>query len=84
MPRLLMISPAPVIVRGTSVVLDVKFFEGMAAHVAAWDGPLDVILWQGADHIAFPVEVEVSSLPWGLTTLPAGAALPEGTGQDHD
>lgn len=84
MPKLLMISPAPVIDRGRSVILDVKFVEGMAAQAAAWDGPLDSILWQGAAQIAFPVEVERAALPWGLVTLPAGAPLPPGTGQNHD
>lgn len=84
MPSLLMIAPAPVILRGDTVVLDVKFAEGMAAQAAAWNGRLDCILWEGADRIAFPVEVRPSDLSWGLTTLPPGAALPKDTGRDHD
>lgn len=79
-----MISPAPVIDRGASVILDVKFAEGMAAQAAAWDGQLDTILWQGASQIPFPVEVDRAALPWGLVTLPAGAVLPPETGQDFD
>ncbi len=84
MPRLLMIAPAPVIDRGGSVVLDVKFAEGMAAQAAAWDGPVTCLLWQGAERIPFPVEVDRAALPWDLVTLPEGAPLPPGTGQDHD
>lgn len=84
MPSLLMIAPAPVIVKGDRVLLDVKFAEGMEAQSAAWDGRLDCILWEGATHIPFPVEVDRRALPWGLTTLPAGSALPAGTGQSHD
>lgn len=84
MTKLLMISPAPVIDNGTSVVLDVKFAEGMAAQAAAWDGKVDCILFRGADHIAFPIEVDRGSLTWGLTTLPEGVALPHETGQEYD
>ncbi|WP_434618737.1 glycosyltransferase [Tabrizicola sp. M-4] len=84
MPSLLMVASAPVIVKGDRVILDVKFAEGMEAQTAAWDGPLDCILWEGATQIPFPVEVDRHSLPWGLSTLPAGAALPPGTGQTHD
>lgn len=84
MPKLLMIAPAPVIDRGDTVVLDVKFAEGMAAQVQSWDGPMDCILWQGAQQIPFPVEIARADLPWGLTTLPQGAPLPPQTGQDHD
>lgn len=84
MPSLLMVAPAPVIVKGNRVTLDVKFAEGMAAQKAAWDGPLDCILWEGANQIAFPVEMERAALPWGLSILPAGSCLPADTGQSHD
>lgn len=84
MTRLLVISPAPVIVRETTVILDVKFAKGMAAQATAWDGPLENLLWEGAKQIAFPVEVERAALPWRLSTLPQGAPLPPGTGRDHD
>lgn len=84
MPSLLMIAPAPVIVRGDVVLLDVKFAEGMAAQAAEWNGRMDCILWEGAERIAFPVEMRRSDLPWGLVTLSPGADLPIDAGRDHD
>ncbi|MBL9053727.1 MAG: glycosyltransferase, partial [Tabrizicola sp.] len=84
MPRLLMISPAPVIDRGETAILDVKFVEGMAAQAAAWDGQIDSLLWEGAATIAFPVEVEKAALPWRLITLPQGKALSPKIGQGYD
>ncbi|HMS95682.1 MAG TPA: glycosyltransferase [Tabrizicola sp.] len=84
MPRLLMISPAPVIDRGETAILDVKFVEGMAAQAAAWDGQIDSLLWEGAATIAFPVEVEKAALPWRLITLPQGEALSPEIGQGYD
>lgn len=84
MPRLLMIAPAPVMVNGDTVVIDVKFAEGMLAQSRAWDGPVDCILWEGAEKIAFPFETERSALPWRLITLPKGSAIPPEAGQSHD
>ena len=48
----------------------------MAEHAAAWPGRIDVILWAGADRIAFPAAVRRADLPWGLILLPPGAPLP--------
>lgn len=79
-----MISPAPVIDRGATAIMDVKFAEGMAAQAAAWDGQIDSLLWEGAATIAFPVEVEKAALPWRLITLPKGQALSPEVGQGYD
>lgn len=84
MPDLLIVAPAPVIMRGSTVLLDVKFAEGMAAQAAAWDGQVDCLLWEGTDRIGFPVECDRAALPFGLLTLPQGAPLPPDTGQTHD
>ena len=84
MPHLLIVAPAPVIIRGDNVLLDVKFAEGMAAQTAAWDGPVDCLLWEGSENIPFPVECARAALPYGLITLPQGASLPQDTGQTHD
>lgn len=84
MPRLLMIAPAPVIRRGNQLILDAKFAEGMIAQATAWDGTVDCLLWEGADRIAFPVECDRTALPYGLLTLPQGAALPADIGQNYD
>jgi colanic acid/amylovoran biosynthesis glycosyltransferase len=84
MPRLLMIAPAPVLLTGDRVTLDLKFAEGMAAQVASWDGSIDCLLWEGATSIAFPVECDRAALPFGLLTLPKGAQLAPDIGQAHD
>ena len=84
MLRLLKIASAPVIDHGDRVILDVKFAEGIAEQVARWDGPVECILWRGATTIPFPVEVERAALPWKLTTLPAGARLPDDIGAGFD
>lgn len=84
MLRLLKIASAPVIDHGDRVILDVKFAEGITEQIARWDGPVECILWRGATTIPFPVEVERASLPWKLTTLPAGARLPDDIGAGFD
>ena len=70
-----MIATAPVQDLGQSLRLDVKFVEGMQAHVAQWPGPVRCILWAGAGTIPFGAEYRPEDLGFDLVILPAGAAV---------
>jgi colanic acid/amylovoran biosynthesis glycosyltransferase len=72
---LVMIATAPVQGDGPRLRLDVKFVEGMRAHVAQWPGPVRCILWAGAGAIPFGAEYDRADLGFDLVILPEGGAL---------
>lgn len=74
--KLVMVAPAPVqrTDRG-HLRLDAKFLAGMAAHVAMWEGPVEVVLWQ-APAVPFAREVDPASLAFGVTVLAPGESVP--------
>lgn len=74
-PLLLFCAPAPVIETGQGVTLDIKFVEGMRAHVQGWGGPIRCVLWAGAGAIPFGRRYEPADLGFDLTVLPEGAPL---------
>jgi colanic acid/amylovoran biosynthesis glycosyltransferase len=75
-PKLLMVAPGPVIeLPGDKVVLDVKFLDGLKAHLDFWPGEMDCVLRKGATHIAFERTVARTELPVGLSVLEADGQL---------
>lgn len=84
MPGLLMIAPAPVIEIGARVRLDVKFVEGMRAHVALWQGRITCVLWRGATAIPFGAEYAREDLGFDLLLLDPGAEPGAGLLAGHD
>ncbi|MFN3721599.1 MAG: glycosyltransferase [Paracoccaceae bacterium] len=82
MPHLVMLAPAPVIrLPGGRLRLDVKYVEGMRAHVAQWAGRVSAVVWEGAAAVPFGADYAPGDLGFELTVLPAGAAVPA-TGAD--
>ncbi|GAB4264040.1 MAG: hypothetical protein Kow0013_10940 [Pararhodobacter sp.] len=73
---LLLCAPAPVIDAPLGYRLDVKFVEGMRAHVRAWGGPVHCVLWRGAPGIPFGRDYLPAELDFELTVLPPGAEVP--------
>jgi colanic acid/amylovoran biosynthesis glycosyltransferase len=70
--RLVMISPAPVIVRGPGKArLDSKFVEGMRLHTRIWGGDVHAIVWSGSTSIPFGAEYDLSDLGFSLEILTA-------------
>ena len=77
MPHLVMLAPAPVIcLPGGRLRLDVKYVEGMRAHVALWAGRVSAVVWEGAGSVPFGAAYAPGDLGFDLTVLPAGAAVP--------
>lgn len=75
---LLMITTAPVIENAGMLRLDVKFLEGMRAHVADWPGPLRCVLRRGAASVPFGVEIRPADLGFELILLDPAEALGAG------
>lgn len=84
MPRLLMISPAPVLERTGRIILDTKFVEGMKQHCALWPGPVTCMLRRGADSITFAVEANHEDLGFGLQLLDRGEHIGPDRLRGHD
>lgn len=77
MPRLLMLAPAPVIrLADGRLRLDVKYVEGMRAHVALWDGPVSAVIWEGAGAVPFGADYAPQDLGFDLTVLSEGSGVP--------
>lgn len=77
MPHLMMLAPAPVIrLPDGRLRLDVKYVDGMRAHVALWDGKVSAVVWEGAGAVPFGADYAPQDLGFDLTVLPAGAAVP--------
>lgn len=73
-PLLLLASPAPVIPQGDgSCRLDVKFVEGMRAHLRDWPGPIRCILWSEGAAIPFGRTYQLADLGFELVVLHADA-----------
>jgi len=75
---LLMCAPAPVVDTPGGFELDIKFVEGMRAHVEGWGGPVHCVLWRGAGPLPFGRVYQTGELGFELTVLPPGARLPAG------
>lgn len=73
MALLLICAPAPVIETPGGWRLDVKFVDGMRAHVAGWGGPVRCVLWRGAGSIPFGAEYRAQDLGFDLVVLDPGA-----------
>jgi colanic acid/amylovoran biosynthesis glycosyltransferase len=68
--RLVMIAPAPVIMRaGGKARLDSKFVEGMRMHARIWGGTVHGIIWEGAESIPFGAEYDLTDLGFTLEML---------------
>ncbi len=68
--RILMISPAPVLIRDSDFILDGKFVEGMVLHSQLWEGDCDCILREGAESIPFgPTRYDATTQGFGMKVL---------------
>ncbi len=80
-----MVAPAPVLeLSENRVVLDVKFVEGLKAHMDYWPGEMNCILRKGATHIPFGREVNLMDLPVGLSLLEPAGRLTADMVRSHD
>lgn len=78
-PVLLFCAPAPVARTPRGFRLDIKFVEGMRAHVTGWGGPIRCILWEGAGDIPFGRDYAPTDLGFELIVLPPGAPVSAST-----
>lgn len=69
MAQMVMIAPAPVIVEGDRLRLDVKFVEGMRIQQAHWPSRIKCLLRQGAGSIPFGRTYDRDELPFDLALL---------------
>ncbi len=76
-PVLLFCAPAPVSRTPEGFRLDIKFVEGMRAHVAGWGGPIRCVLWEGAGEIPFGRDYAPDDLGFELIVLPPGVPVPD-------
>ena len=72
---LLIIATAPVVEMNGILRLDVKFLEGMRAHVADWPGPVCCVLRRGAAAVPFGLELRPEDLDFDLRLLDPGQPL---------
>lgn len=85
MPRLIIVSTAPVIETGPRhVFLDKKFIEGMHLHVRHWPGPVSCILRRGDAGIPFGAEFRRDGLDFELILIGARQPLSPGMVAAHD
>ncbi|MCC5986626.1 MAG: glycosyltransferase [Pararhodobacter sp.] len=77
MPRLLIITPAPVIETAAGeVVLDTDFVEGMKLHCQLWPGPVTCLMRRGAGQVPRPLRFAPQQLEFDLSILGAQEKLP--------
>lgn len=78
MPRLVIITPAPVIeTPAGELVLDIGFVEGMKLHCQLWPGQVTCVMRRGEKHLPRPLRFSPRQLEFELIILDEQAALPE-------
>lgn len=78
MPRLVIITPAPVIeTPAGEVVLDIDFVEGMKLHCQLWPGQVTCVMWRGRGEIQRPLRFSQRQLEFDLWILDELAPLPD-------
>ena len=78
MPRLMIITPAPVIeTPAGELVLDIGFVEGMKLHCQLWPGPVSCVMRRGKGPVPRPMRFSPRQLEFDLTILDEQAPLPE-------
>ena len=78
MPRLLIITPAPVIeTPAGELVLDIDFVEGMKLHCQLWPGPVTCLMRRDSGPVPRPLRFSAQRLDFDLCILDQDAALPD-------
>ncbi len=78
MPRLLIITPAPVIeTPAGELVLDIDFVEGMKLHCQLWPGPVTCLMRRNSGPVPRPLRFSPRRLDFDLCILDQHAALPD-------
>lgn len=78
MPRLVIITPAPVIeTPAGELVLDLGFVEGMKLHCQLWPGPVTCLMRRSDNPVPHPMRFSPRQLDFELTILDEQAPLPE-------